>query len=436
MTAATASGTRLRASAVLRDPHLSLALACAGVLFLEWRRLDRSLLGPLAEGAIAGTALAAAWSRRESLRLAPLLVLSAAFQIAWVGIHLRLGVHGDSDPRVVYTPEGNAALNGRFPLSPYPPGAVGLFAVETWLGRGSAVTANALLMVPFQAALVAAVWLLRTRSSRWLAACIALWPLDTFFWEFRFDLVPAAALAAGVALAHRGRWHTAGWVLGLGALAKWTPALTAVALVAWLVRARRTRDAGRHAAGFALPLLLVNVPLLLVNARDTLSPYRGQSPRQITGESLPYLALRVMHLATPARHYYGAAHVPHWSNAAAALAQGFFVAAVGVNAALAPRAQVALGVAALLPAAFLLTNRIFSPQFFVVIVAAVAVSAALLGRGRRELMLVAGLLAVATIANATLFPRLAATPPGWTFVSAAALLPAALAVVVLGTTGR
>jgi len=433
MTAAAASGARVRVATALREPHLLLAVACAGVLLLELRRLDRSLLGPLAEGAIAGTALAAAWSRRETLRLGPLLGLAAVFQLAWIAIHLRLGMHGGLDPRVVYTPEGNAVLHGTFPPSPYPPGAVGLFALETWLGRGSAVTANALVMVPFQAALVAAVCLLRTPSSRWLAACVALWPLDTFFWEFHFDLVSAAALAVGVLLAHRDRWHASGWVLGLGALAKWTPALTAVAIVAWLVGARRTRDAARHAAGVALPLVLVNVLLLMANARNTLSPYRGQSPRQITGESLPYLALRVVHLATPAQHYYGAAHVPHWSNAAAACAQALLVVILVVRVARARRTQLALGNAALLPAAFLLTNRIFSPQFFVVIVAAIAVSASLLGR---RLALVAGLLAVATIANATLFPRLTATPPGWTFVSAAALLPAVLAVLVLGAARR
>lgn len=428
MTAAIASGRRLRAVTALHDPHLPLALGCAGVLLLEWQRLDRALLGPLAEAAIAGIALAAAWSRRESLRLGPLLALTAGFQLAWVVIHLRLGVHGDLDPRVVYTPEGNAVLHGRFPPSPYPPGAVALFAFETWLGRGSAVTANAVVMVPFQAALVAAVWLLRTPSSRWLAACVALWPLDTFFWEFRYDAVPAAALAGGVLLAHRERWHAAGWLLGLGALAKWTPALTAVALVAWLLRTHRVRDAARHAAGVVLPVLLVNLPLLLVDPRTTLSSYRGQSPRQITGESLPYLALRVVRLATPARHYYGAAHVPHWSNAAAAVVQACVVAALIIRAA---RAQQAVAIAALLPAAFLLTNRIFSPQFFVVIVASVAVSSCLLGR-RPALALVA----VATVANATLFPRLAAAPPGWTFVSAAALLPAAAAVVLLGTAGR
>ena len=42
---------------------------------------------------------------------------------------------------------------------------------------------------------VAAIWALRTRTTPWLAALVALWPMNAFFWEFRFDLVPTALLA-------------------------------------------------------------------------------------------------------------------------------------------------------------------------------------------------------------------------------------------------
>ena len=58
-------------------------------------------------------------------------------------------------------------------------------------------------MVPFQLVCVASVWALRTRWSAWLATFLALWPLNAFYWEFRFDLVPTAALVAGLLLASR-----------------------------------------------------------------------------------------------------------------------------------------------------------------------------------------------------------------------------------------
>ena len=44
-----------------------------------------------------------------------------------------------------------------------------------------------------------------------------LWPLNAYAWEFKFDLVPAALLAVGLALAYRERFGLAGLVLGIGA---------------------------------------------------------------------------------------------------------------------------------------------------------------------------------------------------------------------------
>ena len=421
-------GSSLRALAA--DPHAALALAAALLLAGESLRLDRTALGPLLEAVVVAGALAAAWRGRDSLRLAPLLALGVSFQLAWVAIHLGLGVRGDPDPRLVYPAEGNALRHGAYPPSPYPPGAVGLFAVETWLGGGAARTANAFLMVPFQAAAVAGAWLLRTRWSAWLAAFVALWPANLFFWEFRFDLVPAAAIAAGIALAWRERWASAGFALGIGALAKWTPGLTALALALWLLASHRTRAARRYVLGFAIPVVLVNVPLFLIDPHDASSPYRAQSVRGITGESLPYLPLRLLGLADPPRHYSGDASVPGWSKTAAAVLQALVVVALLVLAARAQRPASALALAALVPPAFLLTNRIFSPQFFVVVVVGVAAAAALVARSQRELLVVTGAVAAAAVANATLYPRLYAAS-GWIWVSAAALLPAAAAVARL-----
>jgi Glycosyltransferase family 87 len=413
--------------ALAADPHAPLALAAALLLVGEWQRLDRTALGPLLEAIVVAVALAAAWPRRDSLRLAPLLAVGVAFQAAWIAIHLGLHVRGDPDPRLVYTAEGNAVRHGAYPPSPYPPAAVGLFALETWLGGGAARTANAFLMVPFQAAAIGAIWFLRNRWSAWAAAFLALWPSNLFFWEFRFDLVPAAAIAVGISLAWRDRWHAAGWALGIGALAKWTPGLTALALAAWLLASRRVRAARRYSLGFAIPLVLVNVPLFLLDPHDAGSPYRGQSVRGITGESLPYLALRVLDLAHAGRRYSGDASVPGWSKSAAVVVQALVVVALLALAARARRPAAALALAAIVPAAFLLTNRIFSPQFFVVILVGIAIAAALAARSSRELLIIVGAAGAAAVANATLYPRLYAAND-WVWVSAAALLPASAAV--------
>lgn len=394
------------------DVHVPLAGAAGAVLAVGPR--------PVVAAAVAALGLAATWSRRDELRPGPLLLLATAFALGQVVVSIARGAHGDLAPRVVYDPQGAALLHGTYPRSPYPVGAVALFALEALLG-GSAHDANALLMVPLQALTVAA--LLRRR---WVAAAVAIWPANVFFWQFRFDLVAAAAIAVGIALARRGRWHTAGWALGVGAIVKWTPALTALGLLAWLLAQRRPRDAIRHATGAALPVVLANVPAFALAAGAAAAPYRAQAARGVTGESLPYLPFRLLGVAQPPRHYYGAAALPPWCGTTAALVQATAVAAVVALAARAADPETALARAALAPAAFLLTNRIFSPQFFVVVLVCCACAF------RRRILVPTLLLAVATTANAVLFPGLTgAGPSTWTPVSALALLPAAAAVAVL-----
>jgi len=394
------------------DVHLPLAAAAAAIVAAS----GHPILGACA----AASALAAAWRRRDELELAPLLVLAAALALAELFVSAARGYHGDLDPRTVYDPEGRTLLAGTYPRSPYPVGAVGLFGLEALLG-GSTHQANAFLMVPFQLLSVAAL-----SRRMWVAAAVAIWPANLFFWEFRFDLVAAAAIAVGIALARRCRWHAAGWALGLGAAVKWSPALTALALVAWLLAQRRTRDAVRHAAGAAAAILLANVPAFMLAFDAAAAPYRAQSARGITGESLPYLPLRALGLAHPARHFYGATAVPAWANTAASVSQVAAVASLIVLVLRTADSETALARAALVPAAFLLTNRIFSPQFFVVVLVCCACAL------RRRIVIPALLLAVATTANAVLFPGLAgSSSPTWTAVSALALLPSAAALIVL-----
>jgi hypothetical protein len=422
------------------EPHLVLGAGAAAVLSLELARgsetLGTSPLWPLAEAGVAAGVLGAAWFWRERLTLLGVLVLGGAFHVLLVAIHLARGVTGDFDPVSLYPSQGQALLDGGYPESEYPPGAVTLFALETWLGDGAARTANALLMLPFQLLCVVAVWMLRTRWSSWLAAFVALWPLNAFYWEFRFDLVPTALLLVGLLLASRDRWYEAGFVLGLGAVVKWTPALAGAALLLWLLRNRRFTSSAAHVAGLAVPILLANVPLLLWKPSELLGAYTFQNARTITAESFVYLPLRLIGLAQPGYWYHVAAEVPAWANRVAPWATLALTLAVVLAAALARSRRAAVALAGLAPVVFVLTNRIFSPQFFVLIVAALAVAAALVAVRRADVVLVAGALALATTANTVLYQsflgeRPVGDVPGWTFISAAAGVPALLATVLM-----
>jgi hypothetical protein len=336
-----------------RGPHILLGAGATAVLALEFARgsdtLGTSPLWPIGQAGIAAVSLAAAWVRRERLTLPGILALGGAFHVLWVTIHLARGVAGDFDPVSLYPSQGQALLDGGYPESEYPPGAVMLFALETWLGDGAARTANSLLMIPFQLLCVVAVWMLRTRWSSWLAACVALWPMNAFYWEFRFDLVPTALLLVGLVLAYRNRWYEAGFVLGLGTVAKWIPALAGAALLLWLIRNRRFTSSAAHLAGLAVPILLVNVPLLLWKPSELLGAYTFQNARTITAESFVYLPLRLIGVAQPGYWYHVAADVPGWANRAAPWVTLALTLAVVLAAGLARNGRAAVALAGLAP---------------------------------------------------------------------------------------
>jgi hypothetical protein len=391
---------------VERRPHAVLAFAAAAVVAAEaGYRTATSDVWLLLQAAIAALALVVAFKAQERLRLLPDVRLAVAFQASLVVLHLALGTEGDIDSSRVFRLQGEALLDGDYPRSEYPTGAVLLFAFEALVGGSDTRAANALLMIPFHAATVAAVFALRTRWSAWLAAVVALWPLNAYSWEFKFDAAPAALLAIGLLFAYRRRWALSGVALGLGTVVKWSPALAFAALVVWLVASRHRGEARRCVAGFVAAGLLVYVPFLLWEPSDVLAAYTKQGGRGITAESVWYLLLRPLDLAEVRGHLSYAAGAPAWADTGAvALQLALVLGTIVLAARLRHRSGAAIAVAALAPALFLLTNRIFSPQFLVPLFAAWAIAAALLVRTKREQLAVGIAMATASTANAFVYP--------------------------------
>lgn len=89
--------------------------------------------------AVATAALVYAWRRQDELRFAPILATAALYQVAVVAVHVGGGVLGDQDV-ASYGVYGSELVDGRFPQTEYPAGAVFLFGLEALLGNGSAVT--------------------------------------------------------------------------------------------------------------------------------------------------------------------------------------------------------------------------------------------------------------------------------------------------------
>lgn len=387
------------------DPNIALAAAAVAIVATEAAyRTWISDAWLLLETLVAAVALLHAWREQDRLRLGPVLAVIGGLQLALFGVHVALDVVGDKDSSVVYRWQGNALGRRDYPRSEYPLGAVLLFGLEAWLGGGTTRNANALLMAPLAVLTSAAVWLTRMPYAPWLAALIGFWPANAFYWQYKFDLAPAALLVVGLLFALRGRWGLSGAVLAVGALVKWTPALAVVALVAWLLTTRRVRDALTHAGAFVGTLVVVYVPFLVWSPSEVLAAYERQSGRSITPESVWYLLLRPFDLAHVRTHISFSAGAPPWANVGAGLLQAAVVLALVIAAARAHTQRAAVALAALTPVAFLLTNRIFSPQFVLVAFAAWALAAALVVRTREEQLWVGVAMAAAAIANQFVYP--------------------------------
>ena len=314
-------------------------------------------------------------------------------------------MRGDFDSRHVYNVQGESLLHGHYPRSEYPPGAVLLFALEAAVSGGATRVANAILMIPFQLLTVACIWALHTRYSAWLATAIAVWPLDAFYWEFKFDLVPASLLALGLLLALRERWALSGLALGVGAAVKWTPGFAAAALLVWLGTSGRWRTARDHLAVFVAALAAFNVPFLVWSPHELWAAYTRQGGRTITPESVWYLPLHWAGLAHVRTHISFSAGAPHWADVLAAVVQVVLVLAV-LAAATAVRGRLvpAVAIAAVAPVVFLASNRIYSPQYILLFVAAWAVAGSLLLRARREQFTFGIVIAIVTFANVFIYP--------------------------------
>jgi hypothetical protein len=218
--------------------------------------------------------------------------------------------------------------------------------------------------------LTAALARKRALTAAWIVALSPL--LSGAVVRTHFDLV-AVALMLGALLALTRERPTVGFaLLGAGAMTKLFPALLVPVAAAWLVAGRRSGDAARGAAVFAVVVAVVSLPFLGGGYVDA---YRYQLERPVQIESTPATVL----FALGGSHVTGTATVPdaHGSNgleggAADAVQAGFAallaatLALVVVLVARGPPEERRLLLGALAAVlAFAALGKVLSPQFLV-----------------------------------------------------------------------
>jgi uncharacterized membrane protein len=193
---------------------------------------------------------------------------------------------------------------------------------------------------------------------RWQALMVALSPALILNAFVNWDLIAMALTALGIAAwaARRGSW--AGVLLGLGVATKFYPLVVLGALLLLCLRAGRWKDFAKTFAAAALAWLAVDLPVMIAAPSGWATFYVFSENRGADWGSLWYM---FEHFNLPGLGNYQLSMLNKMSAAALVVAY----AAIAMLALAAPRRPRLPQLCFLMLAAFLITNKVWSPQYVI-----------------------------------------------------------------------
>jgi uncharacterized membrane protein len=211
---------------------------------------------------------------------------------------------------------------------------------------------------------LATVWATAGLAGRrlWDAALVGASPLLIFQIFTNFDALATAFAVGGLLAWARRRPVLAGVLIGLGGAAKLYPLLLLGPLLVLGIRTGRLRELTRTAAAAAVTWLLVNLPVLVLFPRGWSEFFRLNARRGDDMDSL----YSVVKSFTGWQGFDADLHFwqpPETLNAVVLVLFLFCCAAISYIALTAPRRPRVAQLAFLVVATFLLTNKVWSPQF-------------------------------------------------------------------------
>ena len=211
---------------------------------------------------------------------------------------------------------------------------------------------------------LATVWGTAMLAGRrvWDAALVAASPLLIFQIFTNFDALATALAVGGLLAWARRRPVLAGVLIGLGVSAKLYPALLLLPLVILAVRSDRAADVARTVVAAVGAWFLVNVPVMLLYPRGWSEFFRLNSRRGDDMDSL-YNVVKSFTGWQGFDPNLGFWQPPILLNAFVAALFLLCCAAIAYIALTAPQRPRVAQLAFLTVAAFLLVNKVWSPQF-------------------------------------------------------------------------
>ena len=355
-------------------------------------------------------------STRRRMPIAGLLLLALATRLAYLALRQATGAAQVDGDVALFLRYAQAVAGGQYPEMEYPQGALALFTLAylpTTIGIGTYPLCFALLMIPCELVTLASIaWLGKLAGNEEAAwAVIAFAAISPFTFELgygKFDAAPAAALALGMALFAADHRRLSALSLAAGFLLKWFPAIAIAFFVLHLLRARRWREALEYASFAALGIVLPLIPFWLASSARFLYTYRFHGSRPLMAESMLYVPI---YLLEPAARLDEA--TKPWSSVATSLLSGEIaplLQVVGIGAALVvafvvrPRWQAAVSLSGVGVALFIVLNRVFSPQYILVLIAAYGCGLVALRSLRRLSPLAGPALLPMTLASYLVWP--------------------------------
>lgn len=196
----------------------------------------------------------------------------------------------------------------------------------------------------------------------WDAALLAASPIVIFQIFTNFDALATAFAACALLAWARRRPVLAGVLIGLGVAAKLYPLLLLLPLALLAVRTGRLREVGKTAVTAALAWLVVNLPIMVLFPRGWSEFFRLNTRRGDDMDSL-YNVVKSFTGWGGFDQNLGFWEPPVVLNTVSAALFAACCIAIGYIALTADRRPRVAQIAFLVVAAFLLTNKVWSPQF-------------------------------------------------------------------------
>lgn len=219
----------------------------------------------------------------------------------------------------------------------------GLIAADIFMGVNVVVLGLLLLATVRSVALT-------TPGRPWDAMMLAASPCVVLAGVINWDLLPVALTALGFLAWSRRKPTLAGVLFGLGMAAKLYPLLLLGPLLILCLRGSRMDAFGRAVGGFLFAWAAVNLPVMILAPEQWLSFWTFNSDRSGDFGSIWYVLSLAGH------------PVPHLNLVNTALLVAL-CGGIAALIALAPRRPRLGQVAFLVVAAFLMTNKVYSPQY-------------------------------------------------------------------------